>query len=195
MNIDSSQGRAYANDYGVERSLVNRDPIEEEGREFWYVNRLMMEKWDHKFHDWAFYPRRHGTRKDVEKHGEQGIHYAAGYHQLGQMVQKYGNIIQKWPDLPTNATQEDEVEVTSVHTEDVQPNQLPTVTSIQRPKNALYKIKEIETNLSIPYEDGAERLSIKERICKAEQDYFGTTQEGALKSRIDNIAKELGIFF
>ncbi len=202
MNIDSSQGRAYAQDYERERTLfVTKDDLEDKGREFWWYNRQRMGKWDHKIDDWAFYPLKHGDRKGVETHGEKGIHYAVGYHELGEMVEKYGIIIQNWPDLATSSDDahddEVEVEVVSVHVEDVQPPQSPAVASVQnpKPKTALTKIQDIEMNLGISLDVGAQNFSIKERLCKAEEEYFGKTQEGALRPRIDNIAEELGIVF
>lgn len=54
--------------------------------------------------DWAFYHKKIGTQRDVQKKGARLVHYAIGYEELGQMVKKYGDNVTNWPVLEKNET-------------------------------------------------------------------------------------------
>ncbi len=73
-----------------------QDPLEIKGRQFWMSSKnckknfQFLGKWNHREMDWAFYPLCHGKAREVKKYGVRGVHYAAGYRELGQMVEKHG---------------------------------------------------------------------------------------------------------
>mmetsp|Transcript_103695 Transcript_103695/g.299931 ORF Transcript_103695/g.299931 Transcript_103695/m.299931 type:complete len:338 (-) Transcript_103695:38-1051(-) len=57
-------------------------------------------KFNHTLEPWGFCPKWIGRTLDVKKLGTAGVHYAAGYPQLGEMVQRLGDDFSKWPCLP-----------------------------------------------------------------------------------------------
>uniref|UniRef100_A0A7S3QEH5 Uncharacterized protein n=1 Tax=Chaetoceros debilis TaxID=122233 RepID=A0A7S3QEH5_9STRA len=77
-----------------------QDPLEKKGRQFWMTARNhFLGKWNHREMDWAFYPLSHGRAREVKKSGVRGVHYAAGYRELGQMIEEHGADVSAWPIL------------------------------------------------------------------------------------------------
>jgi hypothetical protein len=99
LNVSHSTDRTY--DEKPEGSLQDGffGSFEEKGREAWNSGRDVLDKFNHPLEDWAFFPKCLGSKKEVKKYGKQGKHYAAGYSQLGEMVQSQGSDYTKWPRL------------------------------------------------------------------------------------------------
>jgi len=99
------------------RIMEIQDPLEEKGRLFWKssldrgAGNHLLGKWNHCETDWAFYPLSHGRAREVKKSGVRGVHYAAGYRELGQMVEDHGADVSTWPSLAdtntSNSTEND----------------------------------------------------------------------------------------
>ena len=73
---------------------LGRDVWNEDGKD-----KRLLALFSHRLANWAFYPVCLGPHKAVKKHGQAGIHYAAGYAQLGEMVLRQGRDYTKWPRL------------------------------------------------------------------------------------------------
>jgi hypothetical protein len=118
----SISAQKETNDYDIEKkesALKHQDPTEEKGRNLW---RLSVSLRNTKFQflektngrgtaDWVFYPSKHGRRtlaKLIARGGIQGVHYAAGYFELGEMVNEYGEHVVNWPNLAQAERSEDE---------------------------------------------------------------------------------------
>ena len=94
------------------------DPLELKGRDIWNqsmvtkgidgIKNPFLTKFSHKEGDWGFYPSRHGDVKEVKILGIRGVHYAAGYMELGKMVVTYGGDVSKWLSLPQENAPADE---------------------------------------------------------------------------------------
>lgn len=102
INVSHGEGKSY--DKQPESNLQEErfSSFEEKGREAWNKGRGqngVLDRFDHKHADFGFFPKCLGSKKDVKEHGREGTHYAAGYSQLGEMVERQGEDYSKWPRL------------------------------------------------------------------------------------------------